>query len=255
MVILEVKNAVKWYRPGLFPGSGTRVKALDNVSLSVSRGESLGIIGESGGGKSTLARIMIGLEQPDDGQVLYCGKRLEELSKDEKADFRRDVQIVFQDTAGAFNPRMRVISIMKEPLENYYPGQKKSYLIRMKRLLELVGLHPDILGSYPHQLSGGQRQRLAIARALVSQPKLLLCDEVIASLDISLQGQILMLLRKLQQSGLTIFFISHQLPPACYLADIIAVMCAGRIVEMLPREKLSVAQHPYSRSLLASWPI
>ena len=252
--MLEVKNAVKLYHSGIYPGRKRTAAALNNISLTVKRGENLGIIGESGSGKSTLARLMLGLEQPDSGQILYCGQSIRQLAREDLKKFRQDVQMVFQDTAGAFNPRLQVKKLLEEPLENYYAGQAHSYGIRINHLMELVGLHTGLLGLYPQQLSGGQRQRLAIARALVAQPRLLICDEAIASLDTSLQGQIIRLFRRLQQEGMTLVFISHQIPPAWYLSDTIAVMHAGRIIEFLPKKLPPAASHPYTCSLLASLP-
>lgn len=172
-------------------------------------------------------------------------------------DYRREVQMVFRDSFSSFNPRMRGKEIMTEPLENFYPGQKDTYLERIYQLLELVGLSPECLDIYPHQLSGGQRQRLGIARALVPKPRLLVCDEAIANLDVSLQGQILNLFQELKERlGISYLFISHHLPAVQYLADKIAVMYAGQVVEILTKEQLiEEARYPYTLSLLDAMPI
>lgn len=258
MSLLELVGVSKLYarQALLFGQSKKTIKAVDNVSLTINSGASLSVVGESGCGKSTLARLILGLEKPEQGQVYFRGWNIWQLPKDAIKIYRREVQLVFQDTLSSFNPRMRIKNIMAEPLENYYPGEQKSYFKKTQVLLELVGLHQACLECYPHQLSGGQRQRLGIARALVSQPKLLVCDEVIANLDASLQGQILVLFQHLkQQLGLSIIFISHHLPAAQYLADTIVVLRAGRIVEVLPKEKMSSgAKHPYTLALLASLP-
>jgi len=233
------------------------IRAVDQVSLSLKIGESLGLVGESGCGKSTLAKMVLGLEKPDKGQVYFRGQDIFHTPQNSLRKYRQEVQLVFQDSLAAFNPRLRVREIMREPLENFYPEEKSSYLQRSIEILELVGLHSECLGSYPHELSGGQRQRLGIARALVSQPKLLVCDEAIANLDVSLQGQILTLFQQLKEKlGLSYLFISHHLPAVQYLVDKIVVMYSGRIVEILPREHLiREAKHPYTLSLLDALPI
>lgn len=233
------------------------VQALNNVSFSLKEGESLGLVGESGCGKSTLARLILGLEKPDQGQIYFANQDISLASKGWQNNFRKEVQLIFQDCYASFNPRMRVKEIMAEPMENFYPRDRRKYLQRSLELLELVGLHSESLSNFPHELSGGQRQRLAIARALVSTPKLLVCDEAIANLDVSLQGQILHLLQRLrEQLGLSYIFISHHLPAVQYLADKIVVMYGGRIMEVLDRKELiKEARHPYTLSLLDALPI
>lgn len=259
MPLLELKEVSRYYLQGqgLFGRKRDVIRAVDKVSLVLNEGESLGLVGESGCGKSTLAKLILKLERPNGGQIIFRGQDVLAASLGVLYDYRRQVQLVFQDSFSAFNPRMRVIEILNEPLENFYPGQRATYWKRTCELLELVGLHQDCLDHYPHQLSGGQRQRLGIARALVSQPKLLICDEAIANLDVSLQGQMLSLFQELKAKlGLSYIFISHNLPAVQYLADKIAVMYGGKIVEVLSREQLlRDAQHPYTLSLLDALPV
>ena len=259
MPLLELKEVSRYYLQGqgLLGRKKDVIRAVDKVSLVLNEGESLGLVGESGCGKSTLAKLILKLERPNRGQIIFRGQDILSASKGVIYSYRRQVQLVFQDSFSAFNPRMRVREIINEPLENFFPGKRATYLQRTCELLKLVGLHQDCLDNYPHQLSGGQRQRLGIARALVSQPKLLICDEAIATLDVSLQGQMLSLFQELKAKlGLSYIFISHNLPAVQYLADKIAVMYGGRIVEILSREQLlRDAQHPYTLSLLDALPV
>jgi len=259
MPLLELREVSKYYLQGqgLFGRKKDVIRAVDKVSLNLNEGESLGLVGESGCGKSTLAKLILKLERPNKGQIIFRGQDILSAPWGVLYSYRRQVQLVFQDSFSAFNPRMRVREIMNEPLENFYPGQKDSYLKQTCELLELVGLHQNCLDNYPHELSGGQRQRLGIARALVSQPKLLICDEAIANLDVSLQGQMLTLFQELKEKlGLSYIFISHNLPAVQYLADKIAVMYGGKIVEILTREQLiKEAKHPYTLSLLDALPV
>jgi peptide/nickel transport system ATP-binding protein len=236
------------------------VLAVDDVSFAIRRGECLGLVGESGCGKTTLSRIIMRALRPDRGQVLFNdgGRQIDllELGGRELFSYRRRLQYVFQDPYSALNPRMTVFDIVSEPLVIHGVGDRKQRAEMVRELLELVGLDARHLNRYPHSFSGGQRQRIVIARALALKPDLLLCDEPVSALDVSVQAQILNLLKDLQAKlGLTYLFVSHNLAVVDYMADRIAVMCAGRLVELAPRAKLfRNPVHPYTRALLAAVP-
>jgi peptide/nickel transport system ATP-binding protein len=242
------------------PRGGAPIKAVDDVSFHVRRGECLGLVGESGCGKTTLSKIVMRAIDADEGAVLFSdgGKQVNLLSlRDQQlVPYRRRIQYVFQDPFSSLNPRMTVFNILGEPLAIHGIGDESYRRELVSELMALVGLDPRTLNRYPHSFSGGQRQRIGIARALALQPDLLLCDEPVSSLDVSVQAQILNLLKDLQQElGLTYLFISHNLAVVDYMADRIAVMCGGRIVELAPRERLfRDPVHPYTRQLLAAVP-
>ena len=262
--ILQVKNISKSFliRKGSYFGSSSdrRVVAVDDVSFEIRRGECLGLVGESGCGKTTTSKIIMRALAPDSGGVTFNDRGtltdVLRLSGDALKAFRRKIQFIFQDPFSALNPRMTVFQIIAEPLVIHEVGNEKSRADLVKELLRLVGLDPRYLNRYPHSFSGGQRQRIGIARALALQPELLICDEPVSALDVSIQAQILNLLKDLQeQMGLTYLFISHNLAVIDYMADRIAVMCAGRLVETAPREALfRNPVHPYTRALLAAVP-
>ena len=234
--------------------------ALDDVSLSIGRGECVGLVGESGCGKTTFSKVLMRALRPDGGEVTYRGGDAEvsllDLEGPDLIRFRRKMQYVFQDPMSALNPRMTVFDIVSEPLVIHGIGDHASRVARVKGLMSLTGLDPRWLGRYPHSFSGGQRQRIGIARALALEPELLICDEPVSALDVSVQAQVLNLLKDLQRElGLTYLFISHNLAVVDYMADRIAVMCAGRLVEVAPREILFERPvHPYTRALLAAVP-
>ena len=262
--LLEVRGLTKRYgsrKAGLFGGGAEEgVLAVDDVSFSIERGECLGLVGESGCGKSTTAKIVMRALTPDRGEVLFDddGVQVDLLRLPQKSllPYRRRIQYMFQDPFSALNPRMTAFDIVSEPLVVHRlagPGERREIV---RELMHLVGLDERHLNRYPHSFSGGQRQRLGIARALALKPELLLCDEPVSALDVSVQAQVLNLLKDLQAAlGLTYLFVSHNLAVVDYMADRIAVMCAGRLVEVAPRETLfRDPRHPYTKALLAAVP-
>ena len=250
--LVEVKNLRKE-----FPLQKKRLTAVQNLSFSIYKTETLGLVGESGCGKSTTGRCLIRLEEATSGEILFEGKNILHLTKEELFSFRRQAQIVFQDPYSSLNPRMTAADIIAEPLRVHRALKKEeipSYLIQ---LLDLVGLSRTALGRFPHEFSGGQRQRIGIARALALKPKFIVCDEPISALDVSVQAQIVNLLKNLQKElGLTYLFIAHDLSMVKYLSDRVAVMYLGHLVELAPTEELyKNPQHPYTQALLSSIPL
>jgi peptide/nickel transport system ATP-binding protein len=239
----------------MFSRSHPSVAAVDGVSLAVPSGSILGLVGESGSGKSTLAQIMVGLVPPTSGVLHYRGADLQTLSRTERTAYRRGVQMVFQDTSASLNPRKRVDRALSEALAACGVA-RADRPERTAALIARVGLDAALLRRYPHELSGGQRQRIGIARALATEPKLLVADEPVSSLDVSLQGQVINLLAELNRvMGLTIVLISHDLSIVARICDWIAVMQSGRLVEMgVPEKVLVQPEHPYTRRLLAAVP-
>jgi peptide/nickel transport system ATP-binding protein len=261
---LDVRNVVKTFaqRPTGFLGRtpGAAFRAVDDVSFAIRRGQCFGLVGESGCGKTTLSKVIMRALVADGGDVLYNdrGRSLDvtHAQGDELMRFRRRVQYIFQDPFGSLSPRMTVFDILREPLIIHDVGDADYRAEMAKELMRLVGLDPRFLSRYPHSFSGGQRQRIGIARALALKPDLILCDEPVSALDVSIQAQVLNLLKDLQaELGLTYLFISHNLAVVDYIADDIAVMCKGRIVEIAPREVLfHNPMHPYTLGLLAAVP-
>ena len=251
--LLALRNVTRRYalpRETLWR-AGAVVHALAGVSLSVQAGRNLGVVGESGSGKSTLARIALALEPPSSGEVLFLGRDLNRLGAPELRAARRDFQMVFQDPYGSLDPRQRVAAIVAEPLFDATSAEQRE---RVAAMLEAVGLRASDAGKYPHEFSGGQRQRIAIARALITRPKLIIADEPVSALDVSVQAQVLNLLQDLQQQfGVTYLLISHDLAVVDHVCDEVAVMYAGRVVEQGASEVLfRAAAHPYTRALLAA---
>ncbi|MBM3524793.1 MAG: dipeptide ABC transporter ATP-binding protein [Alphaproteobacteria bacterium] len=249
--LLEVRDLAKHY-----VARGAALRALDGVSFDLARGEVLGIVGESGCGKSTLGRTVLRLVDPTAGTIRFDGEDITRLSRHEMVRRRRDMQIVFQDPFGSLNPRHRVAEIVGEPLEVHGVGDRASRRARVAELLALVGLPRDAGEKYPHEFSGGQRQRIAIARALALEPKLLVADEPVSALDVSIQSQIINLLAELRQRlGLAMLFISHDLSVIRHVSDRIAVMYLGRIVEIgSAAEIFDSPAHPYAQALLSAIP-
>jgi oligopeptide/dipeptide ABC transporter ATP-binding protein len=236
-------------------GPARLLRAVEDVSFTLSAGETLGVVGESGCGKSTLGRMILRLSAPSAGEIRFLGQDITHLSERALRPLRRHLQAVFQDPISSLNPRMRVGDIIAEPLVNL--GMRRSdRRERVAELLDVVGLPADAAGRYPHAFSGGQRQRIAIARALAASPKLIVCDEAISSLDVSVQAQILNLLSDLQgRFALALFFISHNLGAVRHLAHRVAVMYLGRLVEIAPEAELfEHPHHPYTAALLAAVP-
>jgi oligopeptide transport system ATP-binding protein len=259
--LLQVTGLVKHFplrRGILIKRQVGAVQAVDGVDLTVYPGETLGVVGESGCGKSTLARLLVGLETPTAGAITVLGRGLVGARGSGLKAFRRDVQMIFQDPYTSLNPRMTVGDIISEPFDIHsevVPKAQRSG--RVRELMALVGLSPEHIDRYPHQFSGGQRQRIGIARGLALNPKLLICDEPVSALDVSVQAQVINLLQDLQkQLGISLIFIAHDLSVVRHIADRVAVMYLGRIVEIGEQEKVySNPQHPYTRALLSAVPV
>ena len=258
--LLQVKNLVKQFpiRGGIMQRVVDRVHAVDGVSFDLAAGETLGVVGESGCGKSTTGRCILRLIEPSAGQVVFDGKDVTAAGKDELRALARDMQIIFQDPYASLNPRMTVGAIIGEALTIHkLAPTRAAYEARIVELLETVGLAADHMRRYPHEFSGGQRQRIGIARALAVNPKLVVCDEAVSALDVSIQAQVINLLEDLQeQFKLTYIFIAHDLSVVEHISDRVAVMYLGRIVEIAPAKDLySNPRHPYTEALLSAVPI
>lgn len=258
--LLRAENIVKRFpiHGGLFSKEIAAVKAVQNVSFDIKKGETLGLVGESGCGKSTLGRSLIRLIEPTSGKIFFKNKDITNISGTELRELRKKMQIIFQDPYASLNPRMTIGAILEEPLiiHNLFDSAKDRH-DRIIELINLVGLRPEHLSRYPHEFSGGQRQRVGIARALAVNPELIICDEPVSALDVSIQAQVINLLMELQQKlGLTYVFIAHDLKVVEHVSHRVAVMYLGQIVEMADSDELyKNPQHPYTKALLSAIPV
>lgn len=257
--LLELNNISKWFpvRNGLFGTSNSTIKAVDDISLNVFPGETLGLVGESGCGKTTLGRTILRLIEPTSGEIIFDGNNITNIKPQELRKLRREIQLIFQDPFSALNPRISIGNTLMEPIQVHHlfntDQKRKAHIVE---LLELVGLNPDHFNRYPHEFSGGQRQRIVIARALALQPKLIICDESVSALDVSVQAQVLNLLKDLQKElGLTYIFISHDLAVVKHLSDRMIIMNKGKIEEEgFPENIYNAPQSDYTKRLIAAIP-
>jgi ABC-type glutathione transport system ATPase component len=259
MPLVEIRDLVKVYQTeGAFGQAQREVKAVNGVSLDIAEGEALGLVGESGCGKSTLGRMVLRLIEPTSGSVRFQQQDVLQASPGALRNLRREMQIIFQDPFASLNPRMKVLEIVTEPLVIHEPGKRSKAQMTeaAAQMMKAVGLDDSALRRYPHEFSGGQRQRIGIARALMLRPKLIVCDEPVSALDVSVGAQIINLLQQLQKDfRLTYLFISHSMPVVRYLCNRIAVMKAGGIVEVGTSEQITSApNHPYTKALLEATP-
>ena len=257
--LIQVDHMKKYYpiKGGIITHITGQVKAVDDVSFSIVEGETLGLVGESGCGKSTIGRALVGLESPTAGSVSYRGRELSGLKRDEMRRIRTRLQMVFQDPYSSLNPRKHIYEILAQPMLYHGISDRQTVLGDIIKILDMVGLQKNILGRYPHEFSGGQRQRIGIAKALSLNPEFIVCDEPVSALDVSIQAQILNLLKELQKElGLTLLFVGHGLGAVNYVSDQIAVMYLGKIVEYGDaKEIFHHPVHPYTQALLEAVPI
>lgn len=258
-ILLEVKNLKKYFpvNKGFFGGKKNYVKAVDDVSFFIRKGETLGLVGESGCGKSTTGRTIIRLYDPTSGEIIFNNAEIGQLSQKEIIPFRKKIQMIFQDPYASLNSRMTVGDIIGEPLDIHKIASGKERTERIQELLHRVGLNRDHANRYPHEFSGGQRQRIGIARALAVEPEFIIADEPISALDVSIQAQVVNMLEDLQKDlGLTYLFIAHDLSMVKYISDRVGVMYLGKLVEISECDELySRPQHPYTQALLSAIPV
>jgi len=257
--LLDVRNLVKYYpiRGGILRRAVQYNRSVDDVSFTIRRGETLGLVGESGCGKTTVCRTILRLTKPTSGTALFDGTDIFKASRREMRALRRHMQIIFQDPYASLDPRLTIGESVGEGLVIHRMGTAKERTERVREALEKVGLHPDHMRRFPHEFSGGQRQRIGIARALIMEPELMMCDEPVSALDVSVQSQVLNLLRSLQQElGLTYLFIAHNLSVVEHISNRVAVMYLGKVVELAERQSLfRTPRHPYTKALISAIPL
>lgn len=257
--ILEVKHLKTYFpiRGGFFRKVVANLKAVDDISLTLKPGRTLGLVGESGCGKSTFGRSVLQLIPPTAGEVWFNGKNVTDCSKEEMKNLRKEMQIIFQDPHASLNPRMTIREVLLEPLNQHKIGTPKERVERMEFLMDVVGLRPHVLNRYPHEFSGGQKQRIGIARALTMNPKFIVADEPVSALDVSIQSAILNLIKDLQKRfGIAFIFISHDLSVIHHISHDVGVMYLGKLVEMTDSENLyNSPKHPYTQALLSAVPV
>jgi oligopeptide/dipeptide ABC transporter ATP-binding protein len=257
--ILRIQHLKKYFQigGGFLGGRGLTIKAVDDVSFAVRRGETFGLVGESGCGKTTLGQTIIRLYEPTEGDILFNGTNLSHLSAGRMRPHRRDIQMIFQDPSASLDPRMTVGSVISEPLNIAGIGSRKERQEKVQDLLKVVGLNAYFANRYPHEFSGGQRQRIGIARSLALNPKLVICDEPVSALDVSIQAQVLNLLKQLQeQFQLTYLFIAHNLAVVAHISDRIGVMYLGKLVEVGDSKAITESpKHPYTQALISAIPV
>jgi len=256
--LVEVKNLKKWFLVGKSPlGKKELVRAVDGVSFYIQKKEILGLVGESGCGKTTCGKVILRILDPTAGSIFFDGQEISHLPKKEMQKFRKRMMIIYQDPFGSLDPRMTIGASIVEPMEVHKIGSKQEREERVIEIMEKVGLFPDQINRYPHEFSGGQRQRIGIARALATNPEFIVADECVSALDVSIRAQIINLLQNLQKEfGLTLLFVTHDLSVIKHICDRVAVMYLGKIVESAPKIDLfNNPKHPYTRALLSAIPI
>ena len=255
--LLQVNHLKKYYNLGKTGGGKKTLKAVDDVSLEIQKGQVFGLVGESGCGKSTLGRTILNLHSVTDGEVIFDGTHIENYSLKQMRPLRKEMQMIFQDPYASLNPRMTIYQSVKAPLDVLHFGTEKEKDERIRQMLEYVGVGEHHMEKYPHELSGGQRQRVVIARAMITEPRFVVCDEPVSALDVSVRAQVLNLMKKIQQdTKVAYLFISHDLSVVKYICDEIAVMYLGKIVELTDKKTLyENPLHPYTQALISAIPI